>query len=119
MNSVVSLETAQALKAAGFPQPDPALGQFWYEGKELCVIVVDDYYAGLYSYAINDGSKNEFTSGIFAPTATDVIAAMLIPEVVVLRKGNLHHWGGSKCKMPTGIRHLSTLTRQRQRQRLI
>jgi len=38
MKNTVSPPTAQRLKAAGFPQPEPESGQVWYEGQKAYVL---------------------------------------------------------------------------------
>ena len=57
MKDIVSFDTAKRLKEAGFPQPAPAPGQFWYNSE--CVI--------FYIYAANKNiiSKQDMHSGAF------------------------------------------------------
>jgi hypothetical protein len=77
---ILSFETAQKLKAAGFPQPDFAPRQTWYdEGGRLHIVVgigglIGPDMAmiggrGHVPYVADDGIDNP----VFAPTATDIL----------------------------------------------
>ena len=89
MDNVVTLETAKRLKQAGFPQPEPKVGQFWYDGMFQRLSIASHRMGKdqhLYLTPINavDWShyfeavvmlddKNDWP--IFAPTATDILCA--------------------------------------------
>lgn len=79
MKNVVSFETAKALKAAGFPQPEPEVGQFWYNDEGNFFIVCYRNGIGV-AFAFSDlesklvgisfrGYKDLF----FAPTSADLL----------------------------------------------
>ena len=93
MKNLVSFETAKALKAAGFPQPEPEFGQFWYslgnwKGQmhdvsgtlntvtRECELLGDDKIVNVYVYggyddvAFFDSFKDRF---VFAPTAEFIL----------------------------------------------
>lgn len=90
MDNVVTLETAKRLKQAGFPQPEPKVGQFWYDGMFQRLSIASHRMGKdqhLYLTPINavDWShyfeavvmlddKNDWP--IFAPTATDILREM-------------------------------------------
>ena len=83
MKNTVSLTTGQRLKAAGFPQPEPQEGQFWYRpsGGTSYIDYVDNNGD---VYALWNGEVNRlinFESAIFAPTATDILAALFPAEM--------------------------------------
>lgn len=76
----VTYETAVRLKEAGFPQPAPEAGQFWYGKKSagqsvkgsLCVLIGTP--TGALSFSPIDGLKNSDNNFfVFAPTATDIL----------------------------------------------
>ncbi len=91
MDNVVTLETAKRLKQAGFPQPEPKVGQFWYDGMFQRLSIVSNRTGGerqpilLAPISAVDWShyfeavvmlpddKNDWP--IFAPTATDILCA--------------------------------------------
>ncbi len=76
MDNIVTLETAKALKAAGFPQPEPKEGQIWYgliqrQEQPLFIIFDGDFFVDRYG---NCYGKEAFENwGTFAPTATDIL----------------------------------------------
>lgn len=87
----VTPQTAAALKAAGFPQPEPKFGQSWFapaisRGKRGLKSVYDGVYHHLLCLHCQPGSVHvvgAFASKIFeampedfvfAPTATDILA---------------------------------------------
>ena len=106
MKNTVSFETARRLKEAGFPQPEPEAGQFWYIDK-LGILgekyppyivnfagVYDIYFSSVgvpYSERAHVGNrlKKEMfkQAGIFAPTATDIL--MELPSKWSLRHYDL------------------------------
>ena len=89
MQNVVSFGTARRLKEAGFKQPEPEAGQFWYDGifQRLSVVVFEiglDSVAFLaplnavdwrhyFSAKGLDISGGGYTLPVFAPTATDIL----------------------------------------------
>ena len=78
MTNTVSPETGRRLAAAGFPQPSPAPGQFWYapSGSLLFVISFDSKSFVLAQIGHNSTFKvglDDFEVWIFAPTATDIL----------------------------------------------
>lgn len=88
MNNVVTYETAVKLKAAGFPQPEPQAGQFWYKKHPSTAITLDFVQSVEYNqegekqfYTLwvgtDDTGGNFYTIKnhklIFAPTATDIL----------------------------------------------
>jgi len=61
MKNIVTFETAQRLKEAGFPQPNWSFGQYWYNKHSALFPFTND---------IRNAAKTWF----FAPTATDILA---------------------------------------------
>ena len=76
MKNIVTFETAQRLKEAGFPQPEPERGQVWYNetGEEYFITNTGgacvDYACGDYWYVDRSLSAD---GCVFAPTATDIL----------------------------------------------
>lgn len=83
---VVSLQTALKLKDAGFPQPEPKPGQFWYaeayykggelEHHPLCVVVEWPMTRALMLRRVTCESLSGENGGnplVFAPTISDLI----------------------------------------------
>ena len=76
MKNVVSIETAKALRDAGFPQPKPEPGQFWYDYTKRLFVIAAVGTTSITGMWIERGTAfqskmNEFD--IFAPTATDIL----------------------------------------------
>lgn len=80
MIDVVSFETALKLKNAGFLQPNPEAGQFWYGKKtagdaepgSLCVLIGTE--TGDLRFCPIDGKENELNKFfVFAPTAAYIV----------------------------------------------
>ncbi len=75
----VTLETAKALRDAGFPQPEPAPGQVWYNHFGEFWITGSDPNNILPLFSISAGvtwglsAKTIQTTLIFAPTAPDIL----------------------------------------------
>lgn len=80
---IVTFETAKRLKDAGFPQPAPAFGQFWYDDRGVLFFVVESFdenpipFNGIWVIEkagevihVNRGVFSE--SLIYAPSATDI-----------------------------------------------
>ena len=77
MKNTVSPPTAQRLKAAGFPQPEPESGQVWYEGQKAYVLgkIKQRQLHGVYldGECFEACDINAMHDDIFAPTATDIL----------------------------------------------
>lgn len=78
--NTVTFETAKRLKDAGFPQPKPVPGQFWYNGKDelLCIQNTSDDTAHFFGvgnnrFVFNASFAHLFDALFFAPTATDIL----------------------------------------------
>ena len=74
---IVSFATAKRLKEAGFPQPEPAIGQSWYgmTGKRFVVVGqrAPGYWHCAYESHGIDIEVGDFDPKAFAPTATDIL----------------------------------------------
>jgi len=75
MQNHATYETSVRLKEAGFPQPEPEAGQFWYNTmfKQDIGVVVGDalYFVNGTGFTIpSEHSKNYM---VFAPTAADIL----------------------------------------------
>jgi hypothetical protein len=73
--NTVTFETAKRLKEAGFPQPVPKDGQFWYRPSGgIGYIDIVDSDGEIYALLNGEvkGVKG-FDSAIFAPAATDIL----------------------------------------------
>lgn len=81
---IVSFETAKRLKDAGFPQPPPAFGQFWYDDRDVLFFVVESFdenpipFNGIWVIEkggevihVNRGVFSE--SLIYAPSPTELL----------------------------------------------
>ena len=84
MRNTISFETALALKEAGFPQPQPDVGQFWYrvglKGEKLALFFIRevDYEGYCREIIVNskewsEWHKDNFYIHIFAPTLADIL----------------------------------------------
>ena len=73
----LSNPTAAALKAANFPQPAPAPGQFWYNlNGDLCCVIYskqDWSFKIRYINSPNRGGWLEEGKFIYCPTAEDIL----------------------------------------------
>ena len=76
----VSYETAVRLKEAGFPQPEPAVGQSWFDmyGKQFVLLRKDQTLTWRFDFAYflsaTKFSDVKLPRGIvFAPTAEDIL----------------------------------------------
>ena len=78
-NHIVSFQTANQLKEAGYPQPELMQGQFWYGvfGRLSMVMDYDASFAFLYSFGnkqIIRQSIDDFCSFLeYAPCATEIM----------------------------------------------
>jgi len=98
MKNIVTFETAVRLKIAGFPQPTPEAGQFWWlkfmgEPMRPCVVnfagTVEIYFSvvgGVVSEKKHMGHSLitnvwEKSGAVFAPTAADILAELFKPEI--------------------------------------
>ena len=96
MENRVTFDTAKRLKEAGFPQPTPQVGQFWYQeytGKLTIIYEVQEGQVYRHNIPPGKGSLSaqcDLTSfleaTIFAPTATDIL--QLLPSDLSLRFEN-------------------------------
>jgi len=74
MKNYVTFETAQRLKEAGFPQPEPEFGQVWYEKNANAYVlggIKDGELNGSYLYGqtFEACSLDAIKDDVFAPTA--------------------------------------------------
>ena len=82
--SHVTAQTALQLKAAGFPQPKPAVGQVWYLGNNLKWVMSHDLdrpghfnmstIGSQFSASFAPGQQLEYMA--FAPAAEDILQQM-------------------------------------------
>lgn len=76
MKNTVTFETAIAMKEAGFPQPEPAPGQFWYDFNGRLFIVYYEGGEGNCFLSLENGDSFpcvEKGGYVFAPTAIDIL----------------------------------------------
>lgn len=80
MSNIISFETAKELKEAGFPQPEPAIGQVWYGtigGQSDINLIVRRSPNGdrpfIDSYGNYHGQESFKKFGIYAPTVDDLL----------------------------------------------
>lgn len=83
MTNTVTTATAHRLASAGFPQPQPAPGQWW--GDETKLVLIWRKWEGnstYYTVIINDAIEpaveyyfdaEDFTGLVYLPTATDIL----------------------------------------------
>ena len=85
MNTTVDFETAKELREAGFPQPEPKDGQFYFNSRGIKSIIISGWVSGKFdSICLLDGevqsdiSVGDIMSGsiFFAPTALEIIEQM-------------------------------------------
>lgn len=80
MNDRCTPATAARLKAAGFPQPDPAPGQVWYKEKGDYIIIgfIADKYAFHTSYEYGQQRRPlySFSDLTFAPGVADLLRVL-------------------------------------------
>lgn len=98
MKDIVTFETAVRLKEAGFEQPTPEAGQFWYyirfpggtaEKNVLCVLSHEyPYQDNLEALPLDGGERvyNSRNTQVFAPTATDILREL--PDKTALYRVN-------------------------------
>lgn len=96
MKDTVTFETAVRLKEAGFPQPTPEAGQWWYN-PDIGIFLTGKLspYDGRerHIYYPDTGNvffKNQvlFPDCVFAPTATDILREMPANEGVSISFGD-------------------------------
>lgn len=81
MNNVVTFKTAQRLKEAGFPQPAPEAGQFWYNPDFGIFVVgrrsfVDGTTRSIFYFEtgnVLEVSEVAFLDCVFAPAVPDIL----------------------------------------------
>ncbi len=82
MKNIVSFETARRLKEAGFPQPEPEVGQVWVEPEGIAYVIAlirDTEFWGRYMNhvdRIDECDISEIKNDAFCPTATDILLDM-------------------------------------------
>ncbi len=87
MKHIVSFETAKALKAAGYPQPEFETGQIWYHSNGLIIIVgrVEGIFIdSRYVFCVDTGESTLDNPAklvsFYAASATEIIQAISITE---------------------------------------
>jgi len=85
MQNHATYETSVRLKEAGFPQPEPEAGQFWYNTmfKQDIGVVVGDalYFVNGTGFTIpSEHSKNYM---VFAPTSADILRELPVGFCIV------------------------------------
>jgi hypothetical protein len=75
---IVSFETAKKLKEAGFPQPEPAVGQVWYNEIGFPSLLTRNMGEGEWRFVLLASGEVrfdlvDFGRTFFAPTATDIL----------------------------------------------
>ena len=96
MKNICTHETSAALKAAGFPQPEPEAGQVWYSELEGACRVLDTDFESITLWAESLGEVLHVPHGIkhwthvFAPTAADIQAEL--PYLVCAKFPHATHW---------------------------
>ena len=80
MENIVTFATAQRLKDAGFPQPKPESGQYWYHphGQLYWIQSVEGEFCTVHAPNVSrqSGWIVDTEGWIFAPTATDILREM-------------------------------------------
>jgi len=78
--NIVSRETAQKLKDAGFPQPEPEEAQFWHKCNGDTVVILDTYINSegrqieiIALYETTVYKRQDMEGFIFAPSASDIL----------------------------------------------
>jgi len=98
MTETISLDTACALKAAGYPQPELQIGQFWYAMLEepiLCV-VVESYcnrYLFLRRLVTDPIWRAEKHLTVYVPGAAELLKALGIKASVSFVNGEFMVFG--------------------------
>jgi len=101
MEEFLSHEECVQLRDAGFPQPDPALGQIWYidmYGREwwsAMVCKVDDSLVDVFWIGGEDGLVNlsRFSNAVYVPTALDILKELPVGTMLGRRQGgNVLTW---------------------------
>lgn len=92
MKNVTTHETASRLKAAGFPQPEPEAGQFWYDSPGRAFTVLNVVAPGVCDAWWHYFGTVERWSviGVFAPTAADIQSEY--PYLVCAKFPHATHW---------------------------
>ena len=102
MKNVVTFETAKRLKEAGFPQPEPGLGQFWYNGDSTDLGVLCNCISANWKFTYSsvgekyDGTDGNYTDDmlgcIFAPSATDILPDLICHDLGYYNDGDKEIW---------------------------
>jgi len=98
MNICVDFPTALELKEAGFEQPKPEAGQFWYLGSQLCMVCLIDLGVRVELQGVGESEKyypgiqQLQAIGLFAPTALEIIAEMPFGTHIVKNEKDWSCW---------------------------
>jgi hypothetical protein len=116
MKNIVTFETAKRLKDAGFAQPNPATGQFWYRGSVRIFKgpALNQEIFGAGAFVVNqmnskidhalmcglDGCYDQdwwdvsvlTDKYIFAPTATDILSLPEMKDVAIRQSFFVGKW---------------------------
>jgi hypothetical protein len=94
MNNIVTFETAQLLKEAGFPQPEFETGQFWYNEFGALSFIgrkevsESDGHTYFFCMSVDTGRMEKIRpvadGAYFAPTATDILSTFADYELQIL-----------------------------------
>ena len=99
---MVTFETAVKLKEAGFPQPDPKIGQVWYFFQKPRMGILSDGTDGYEPFVVTHQdigwrmvrlgkAASGYTllgdAGVFAPTAAQTLATMRNGSMVAIMDG--------------------------------
>lgn len=93
MKDIVTFETAVRLKEAGFPQPTPEAGQWWYNPNGILFVV----YLAHETVELHEMGRRNTSVGhywedwTFAPTATDILRET--PEYFLWKYKTKDMWG--------------------------
>jgi len=93
MENIVTFATAQRLKDAGFPQPKPESGQYWYHphGQLYWIQSVEGEFCTVHAPNVSrqSGWIVDTEGWIFAPTATDILREIefILNPLLLLESG--------------------------------
>lgn len=92
MNNIVSFETAKRLKEAGFPQPEFAKLQLWYNERNIVSIAWANHGNNFdiiqVATPIRVSRDWFYQNMVFAPSATDIL--LFMPDDTMLYRANLN-----------------------------
>lgn len=96
MKDILSYETSVLLKEAGFPQPKPEPGQFWYTSAGLLCWIARKELGNTFVLCDTTGTAFrtlyiEFSKDLlFAPTATDILREL--PSYGIFFSAHTKQW---------------------------